>query len=664
MRRHTVEMVCLLLLFLVFSPHADLPARCGANAGNDDNYGKMETLGIGMSRACGHDYWDGEKPTPEKYDNHMLTAHQHSVEPMFLFEYYTRYAMGSGPHRPLGGYDKWFAIGKAFAQRFAPGSAWLESKGITGWGVRTYTALNEPYWSANNWRPYTFREYRDVMKGLADGVHSVDPSLRVLPGGFIPGSFHVCVSRSLDVLEAGAYPIPTGSSSVTVHFDLGLQKPPEGTIRIAMSANFDNGSVFKGAMRCSTNVDQTFQRIRQQWDLPSGATELRKIKIELIQRSAANVKQHSVAFLDNIVVETDKGEVYTEDFEDGESGYIMNRPVITDVGSEPMPRGTDIGARVGRLLLPTHVMHAIADLLNDGTLDGIDLHNYWGDVRDVSSLTEKAQQHLFDKIKADYGITRNIGFYTTEYNADDDDEKKAAKAWMTKFWSVMGVRGAGGEYVVRTGIPFDVFMLRKPSDGFTMTHGMTTSRNPWTPSERGKVYQMLLSLTKGMEFVNTGAVKQGEHLLVGNGRTMWVWHNIANWTDAPGATYEIGGIPGGATKIEVYGWDGKRKTVMTDGTSTISVSGLSEGETYLFIADAHMAVGTVPFRIPVPSKTARPGGPWDEQPEQLFDIRGRRIDVSRGSRSRTAHLPGGVYIGRVEHSLRPFVTLERKECVQ
>jgi hypothetical protein len=59
----------------------------------------------------------------------VLEAHRHGITPMFLFEYYTRW------HGELGGYEKWFAIGQAFAERFRPNSPWLPSQGIRDWGV-------------------------------------------------------------------------------------------------------------------------------------------------------------------------------------------------------------------------------------------------------------------------------------------------------------------------------------------------------------------------------------------------------------------------------------------------------------------------------------------------------------------------------------------------
>jgi len=111
-------------------------------------------------------------------DEGVLMALQYNITPIILFEYY------SGNKRPLGDYQQWHAIGEAFAERFRPGSQWLESKGIHDQGVSIYTAVNEPMWKSNNPTPIPVQEYVEALSGLADGVHKADPELKVAPGGF------------------------------------------------------------------------------------------------------------------------------------------------------------------------------------------------------------------------------------------------------------------------------------------------------------------------------------------------------------------------------------------------------------------------------------------------------------------------------------------------
>ena len=180
--------VGLSVAFLAASGAADV-SRCvgGGNlapgdAGRIEQQLKLlETLGAGFCRVTVHagDYWPADgRPRPERYDELILQAHRHRVEPMLLFEYYTRW------NRPLGGYNKWHAIGRAFAERFGPNSTWLRSKGITDWGVRYYSAINEPMWRSNNPQPIPVNTYVQALEGLADGVHTISGELRVSPGGF------------------------------------------------------------------------------------------------------------------------------------------------------------------------------------------------------------------------------------------------------------------------------------------------------------------------------------------------------------------------------------------------------------------------------------------------------------------------------------------------
>lgn len=149
-------------------------------AGDEAKLKVLQQLGARMCRVPldARSYWDGEQATPERADRVVLSAYRHGVTPIFLFEYYTRW------HGELGGYEKWYAIGRAFAKRFRPRSAWLRSKNADDWGVTFYTAINEPMWRDNNPTEIDPQAYARALEGLADGVHAVDPALKVNPGGY------------------------------------------------------------------------------------------------------------------------------------------------------------------------------------------------------------------------------------------------------------------------------------------------------------------------------------------------------------------------------------------------------------------------------------------------------------------------------------------------
>jgi len=149
-------------------------------AGDAAKLDLLHDLGASVCRIplSPREYWDGGKPVPERADAGILQAQARGIEPVLLFEYYTRWK------EPLGDAAKWKAVGAAFAERFRPGSAWLTERGIRGWGVSVYTAINEPMWKDNNPDPIPPEAYAAALEGLSDGVRGVDPTLQVVPGGY------------------------------------------------------------------------------------------------------------------------------------------------------------------------------------------------------------------------------------------------------------------------------------------------------------------------------------------------------------------------------------------------------------------------------------------------------------------------------------------------
>ncbi len=223
---------------------AGLPAVLGGgnvNVGRDlekagCQYRVLKDLGAGMCRIPVSEgvYFSPQekKPLPERCDEVVLLARKHDVTPVFLFEYYTRW------NRPLGGRDRWHAIGRAFAERFSPGSPFLESRGVRDWGVRVYTAINEPTWKSNNPLPIPPDEYAAALEGLADGVHSVSPGLRASPGGYIEGSLH----GGKDAYVRAAAPLFNAGKlwSLDIHRYWDVKYVPmEGTYRHSLQNQFD-----------------------------------------------------------------------------------------------------------------------------------------------------------------------------------------------------------------------------------------------------------------------------------------------------------------------------------------------------------------------------------------------------------------------------------------
>jgi len=128
-------------------------------------------------------YYANDVPSPEKLDAQILLAHQRGVRTMIAqFAYYDKYAGHPGWSKNLGDGAKWQAVGKAFAERFQPNSAFLTSHDIHDWGVTLYEAINEP--NIDKTIALTGpSSYFAALEGLADGVHAVNPNLAVIPAG-------------------------------------------------------------------------------------------------------------------------------------------------------------------------------------------------------------------------------------------------------------------------------------------------------------------------------------------------------------------------------------------------------------------------------------------------------------------------------------------------
>ena len=362
-----------------------------------------------------------KKPIPEKYDELVLLAHKRGITPMILFEYYTRW------NGPIGGRDKWHAIGRAFASRFAPNSAWLKSRGISDWGITCYTAVNEPTWKSNNPTPIVPQQYAKALEGLADGVHSADRSLTVSPGGYIEGSLH-----------------------------------------------------------------------------------------------------------------------------GGKNPY----------------------------------MKAVAPLYNAGKLHAIDIHRYW-DVKYVPMDRTRrfSLQSQFDDVKRDYGIKANVKFHTTEMNFKKRlvTEDQAARGFLTALWDALGVVDTKGRRITQFVMPWNIFHLTQKDTEY----GLCIKLTPWTPTGRGEVLWLLCQVSKGMELVSCDPRGRGVFVLEGSGRKLWVWQNRTGWTDKPGATFTIAGIPKGAARLEIYRYnssDKPWKTIDVRGKATTALTDLPLQETLMFLA--------------------------------------------------------------------------------
>ncbi|MGJ4999318.1 hypothetical protein ACQR0Z_33170 [Bradyrhizobium sp. HKCCYLS3077] len=359
-------------------------------------------------------------PTPHDFDAAMLEAHQNGIMPLILLEYEGSYQF-LNPSQPIGSYQDWFAAGQAMAKRFRPGGDWGRENGIPDWGATVFTAINEPDVQATIPR----KDYHDALAGLADGIHSVDSKLRVVPGGFAT---------------------------------------------------------------CNSHGDATLR------------------------------------------------------------GYGP----------------------------------AIADLLEDGRLDGIDLHTYYNDKwYPMTRGRAFSVQTCFDRIKQAMGLTREINFYATEFNVARagawEDEQVAARLFLSAIWDQLAVVGKDGRAPVSVlAFPWN---LGDTPDVDGLAYAMAAGEKPWSPEARSLVTKTVLQLAGHMRIVSIDR-RLALYRLSGPDADLIVWQNIAGWTDRPGRAVELD-LPEWTRSLEVWAWDGLQRRIEAR-PGRFFVDGLNANETYMF----------------------------------------------------------------------------------
>ena len=141
----------------------------------------------------------------------------------------------------LGTYEQWVGLGKAFAEHCRPNGTWAREHGVKNWGITIYTAFNEPdggdYKAGGAIGP---PRYVAALKGIADGVHSVEASLKVLPGGFLsPNAFRDWTLRGLGSALAPLWNDGT-LDGIDLHTYYDVQYAPmEKTYERSAQNNFD-----------------------------------------------------------------------------------------------------------------------------------------------------------------------------------------------------------------------------------------------------------------------------------------------------------------------------------------------------------------------------------------------------------------------------------------
>lgn len=225
---------------------------------------------------------------------------------------------------------------------------------------------------------------------------------------------------------------------------------------------------------------------------------------------------------------------------------------------------------------------AIADLLNDGRLDGLDFHTYYN-VRwyPLERGREFSAQTCFDKVKAALGIMRDINFYATEFNTartegwDRDD--LMGSLFLTAVWDQLGIQKANGSSATVIAFPWNLSDTPRV-DG--PAYAMATHENPWMPDVRSKVLQTVVDLARDMTFVELDGMRSGTLVLEGSKSRLIVFQDRPGWTDKPAGQPWVVEVPSWAATAELWGWDGKRKSFKMNGDTSLTLDVLGN-ETYM-----------------------------------------------------------------------------------
>ena len=290
--------------------------------------------------------------------------------------------------------------------------------------------------------------------------------------------------------------------------------------------------------------------------------------------------------------EPDGGVGFTTGSNPGPSGYAMALNALS-TGIKSIDPSLRVSAG-GFMSVNAHqdctlrgLGKMLAPLWNNGTLDTLDLHTYM-DVQyaPMENSFHSSAQANFDCVKRASGITnQQLRFTTTEFNYKERlvDEAVAARGLLTAIFDNVGVVNAHNIPVSDRSFPWNIF----DTPAQDVPYGMAQSLNPYRPTKRGCVLARTWGLLKTVPWAWISADPRGTGVynLSAPGQTLTVWQNRKAWTSLDGESLTLAALPAGAATLDVYGWNGLRRSLSVSGPpAPVRVDGLSVNETHLLHA--------------------------------------------------------------------------------
>lgn len=237
----------------------------------------------------------------------------------------------------------------------------------------------------------------------------------------------------------------------------------------------------------------------------------------------------------------------------------------------------------------------LAPLWNNNHLDAVDLHTYFDVQYAPMNQTHRnsAAANFNCVLQANNVTAEGLRFASTEFNFKRRlvNETQAASGFLTSIWDNLGVTRDPSQMVASgtplrpltaMAFPWNIFNLAS-KDG---NYGMAVSDTPYRPTDRGSTLALTLKLLNADEWawVFADPFHRGMYKLSSSTQSLLAWQKRDYWSNvSTDDSIQLEDLPSNAVTVDVYGWDGLRRSLAVPrGSTTVKVGGLQARETLMF----------------------------------------------------------------------------------